>query len=210
MHLARPSPRSARVFVSAPRTPPRRPARGFTILELLIALAIIGMVVTALLRGSANLLGERASTPDDAFDKAVQECRKAALKDGKEIHLLFRRDRDGGKKFLVVDGEAPPLDPLAGLPPDAVAGVLKEIPVPAKDDLEITFLSSQKGGDRILVAGVVVETTTVPFVKFYSDGTCTPFRAQFVTRDSQRILSIDPWTCAKVLTPPDPYAAPPP
>jgi general secretion pathway protein H len=37
-------------------------------------------------------------------------------------------------------------------------------------------------------------------VTFYNDGTCTPFRAQVRTYAGAHMLSVDPWTCAPVLT----------
>jgi hypothetical protein len=59
-----------------------------------------------------------------------------------------------------------------------------------------------------LVGGVALESNPTTHVTFYSDGTCSPFRAQFTRPGAASIQSIDPWTCAPVLTPPDPYAQP--
>ena len=61
----------------------------------------------------------------------------------------------------------------------------------------------------ILLGGVAVETQTLPFVTFYSDGTCTPFRAQIQRNGGVTALAIDPWTCAAVLAPADPNAPSP-
>jgi general secretion pathway protein H len=65
------------------------------------------------------------------------------------------------------------------------------------------------GGNTILVGGVLIESKTIPHVTFYSDGTCQAFRAQFTRGGASSILSIDPWTCAPVLPPPDPNAPAP-
>ena len=54
--------------------------------------------------------------------------------------------------------------------------------------------------------GMLVETQPLPFVSSYSAGTCVPFRVQFRSTGAARTLSIDPWTCAEVLPPPDPNA----
>jgi hypothetical protein len=40
----------------------------------------------------------------------------------------------------------------------------------------------------------------MPSVTFYDDGTCTPFRVQLRTNAGAHMLTIDPWTCAPVLT----------
>ena len=89
---------------------------------------------------------------------------------------------------------------------------MKSFPVhPATaGDLTVDFLgASTKGGNTILVGGVLIEAKTIPYVTFYSDGTCLPFRAQFTRGGASSILAIDPWTCAPVLLPPDPNAPAP-
>jgi general secretion pathway protein H len=122
------------------------------------------------------------------------------------VRLAFRREVDS-RRFVLIDSAAPAAsrDGFAP-PPDANAGVLAEYPVPNAGDLEVTFLSTQKGGNTILLGGVLVETTTVPYATFYTDGTCSPFRAQFMKNAAVHIISIDPWTCAPMLKPVDPNA----
>lgn len=165
--------------------------RGFTLLEVLLALAIIALIASVLIGGSASLLSDRAVTPTDVFWKTVQECRKAALKTGKDVRLAFD-PKD--KKFLVSDASG------------RESGT-QEYPIPSPgDDLVLTFLTTQKGASMILLGGVAVETQTLPFVTFYSDGTCTPFRAQIQRNSGVTALAIDPWTCAAVLTSADPNA----
>ena len=179
---------------SAIRSTARR--RGaFTVLELLLALAIIALLGTVLIGGSARLLSDQPVSADEVFWKAVQQARKSALKTGGEVRLTFVDDRDKGRSFVVNDGTTPKEFPL----------------VPATSaDLAVTFLVAQKGGNAVLVAGTLVETQTIPFVTFYGDGTCTAFRAQFQRGSGVHTVAIDPWTCAQVLTPPDPNAPPAP
>ncbi len=175
------------------RTFSRRAFRAFTLLELLLGLAIIALLGTVLIGGSAQLLNNHPVSPDEVFWKAVQEARKNALKTGNDTRLTFVDDKDKGKAFVVSDGTAPQEFPL--VPATAV-------------DLTVTFLVAQKGGNAVLIAGTLVETQTVPNVVFYADGTCTAFRAQFQRAGAVHQLAIDPWTCAPVLTPPDPNAPP--
>lgn len=205
MNSVPPSPRSAR-SASGIRPSSFRAPRGFTLLEILLAIAIIALIGTVLIGGGANLLAEKPATADEMFDKAVQEARKLALKSGKDVRLAFRREVDS-RRFVLIDSAAPAVsrDGFAP-PPDANAGVLAEYPVPNAGDLEVTFLSTQKGGNTILLGGVLVETTTVPYATFYTDGTCSPFRAQFMKNAAVHIISIDPWTCAPMLKPVDPNA----
>jgi len=187
-----------------------RRRQAFTLLEVLLVLAIIGLLGGVLIGGSAALLRDRPATADDVFDKVVQEARKAALKSEKDVRLVFRKDGEV-KRFALVDSAAPPADPNnPNAIPDPNAGTLQEFPIPNPGDLDVSFLVSQKGGNSILIGGVAVETTTIPYVTFYSDGTCSPFRAQFVTNGATHTTAIDPWTCAPMLVPPDPNAPPPP
>ena len=178
---------------SANRRPSTRGARrGFTLLEILLSLAIIALIGSVLIGGSAQLLNDKPVSADDVFWKAVQEARKTALNSGREVRLTFLDDKDKGKAFIVDDGTVKQQFPVAAGP---------------TDNLEVTFLSTQKSTSSILVGGVLLETQTTR-VKFYPDGTCTPFRTQFFRNGAQHILSIDPWTCAPVLAPPDPNAPP--
>lgn len=178
------------------RSPRFRPSRrAFTILELLLALAIIALLGTVLIGGSAQLLSDKPVSADEVFWKAVQEARKNALKSGNETRLTFLDDRDQGKAFVVNDGTAQQAFPL---------------PATAGADLVVSFLTTQKGASAVLIAGQMVETQTVPAVIFYGDGTCTAFRAQFQRGGSTHLIEIDPWTCAPMLTPPDPNAPPTP
>jgi general secretion pathway protein H len=188
--------RAARVC--APTVPPslshastRRTRAAFTLLELLLALAIIGLMGAVFIGGSAQMLSDRPVSADDVFWKAVQEARKQALKTGHEFRITFVDDRDKGKRFIVSDGNTPHDFPL---------------PAAVGPDFTVSFLTTQKGASAVLVAGQMVETQTLPAVLFYGDGTCTAFRAQFQRGGNTHLIAIDPWTCAPVLTPPDPNA----
>jgi len=68
---------------------PNRGSRGFTLLEILLALAIIALLASVLIGGSAALLNDRTATPTEVFWKTVQACRKTALKTGQDVRLGF-------------------------------------------------------------------------------------------------------------------------
>lgn len=179
--------------------------RAFTLLEVLLALAIIALLGGVLIAGGAHLLSEKPATPRDVFWKAVQEARKAALRAEHDMRLKYDKEK---KQFLILDGLAPTRVAADGFTREEVP--LKQFPIaPAlAGDLEVTFLPAGKAGPSILIGGVLIESQPVPFVTFYSDGTCTAFRAQFMRSGAASTVSIDPWTCAPVLTPADQAGSP--
>ncbi len=179
--------------------------RGFTLLEILLCLALIALLGGVLIGGSSHLLSDQPATPHGLFWKAVQEARKTALQSQREVRMKFDRDK---KQFLLIDGLAPTT--LAEDGCTRLETPLKVFPLATETagDLTVDFLAaSAKGGNAILVGGVLLESRTVPFVSFYPDGTCTAFRAQFAREGGSTILAIDPWTCAPVLNAADSHAS---
>jgi prepilin-type N-terminal cleavage/methylation domain-containing protein len=172
--------------------PGRRGRGGFTLLEILLAMAIIALLVGVLVGGSSALLDDRPATINEVFWKSVQEARKCALRHERDVFLRFVDDKDKGKLFTVTDGPEVKSFPL---PPSALTR-----------DLMVDFLSTQKGGHMAVLGGVVVDVSKIDFVTFYSDGTCSPFRLQVMRNGAASALEIDPWTCAPILVQPDPYA----
>lgn len=170
--------------------------RAFTLLEVLLALAIIALLGGVLVSGTARLLSDTPETPTEIFWQAVQETRKAALKAEREMRLKFDREK---KQFVIVDGRAPTRLAADGFTVEEAPVKVFPVPGVADSQFEVSFLSSAKGGPMILVGGVLLESQPIPFVTFYPDGTCTAFRAQFTRSGAASTLAIDPWTCAPVL-----------
>jgi len=163
----------------------RRPQRAgaFTVLEVVMVIALIAMLTGVLVTGSVRLANSRAATPEDVFWKAVMETRKMALLSGREVRLSYS-DKDK-ERVLVAK---------------ATDGIEQRFSFEWTGELKLDFLSTQKGSSTMLLAGQLVETQTMPFVTFYGDGTCSPFRLQLRTGGEARTLAIDPWTCSLVLT----------
>lgn len=185
----------------------RRQRHGFTLLEVLLSLALIALLAGVLVGMSSRLMTDQPATVSDVFWLAVREARKAALKSEHEIRLKFDKDK---KQFLLVDGLAPATLSADGFTRVETPRKTFRVPPPFNTDLAVDFLAPapKGGGNAILVGGVLIEAQTIPYVSFYSDGTCRPFRAQFVRGGATSVLSVDPWTCAPVLTPTDPNAPP--
>lgn len=168
------------MFVSAPRS--RAGRSGFTLLEVLITIALIALLTGVLVVGTNRLLGDRPKTADELFWIAVGEARKDALLNNRDVRLGF-----DAKTYEFVASAAGAETRHAFVP---------------KTIAEFDFLAPKAAGtsSAILMGGQLVETQTMPAVVFYGDGTCSPFRAQIKTRNGARVLEIDPWTCAPMLT----------
>lgn len=158
--------------------------RGFTLLEILLAVALIGLLAAALVAGATHLVDTKPSSPSDVFWQAVQAARRAALEQNQDVALSVD---DKEHRFVVTAQEG-----------------TQYFPLPDKQNLTVDFLPMAAGRSSVLIGGALLETQTLPAVTFYADGTCTPFRTQIRTPGADAtVLAIDPWTCAPVLTPPE-------
>jgi prepilin-type N-terminal cleavage/methylation domain-containing protein len=166
---------------TAPRFPGGR--SGFTLLEVLITIALIALLTGVLVVGTNRLLSDRPKSADELFWAAAGKVRQDALLNNRDVRLSL----DAKTYEFVAYSE----------------GVETRYPFVGKATAELEFLAAKAVGtssSSILVGGNVVETQTIPFVTFYRDGTCSPFRVQLKSRNGVRVLEIDPWTCAPMLT----------
>jgi general secretion pathway protein H len=155
--------------------------RGFTIVEVLLTLALIVLVGTIFISGTNSLLASKASSPDDQFWQVCSQARREALEEQRDVVMAYDPKTRG---FVLSDGTQ-----------------VRSVPVNGPEDLTIDFHPAQSdSASSSLIGGVLVDTTVLPAVTFYSDGTCTPFKVQLRTSAGAHLLSIDPWTCAPVLT----------
>ncbi len=169
------------MFATASNSPGGR-RDAFTLLEVLVTIALIALLTGVLVVGTNRLLGDRPKTADELFWTAVSATRHDALFNQHDVRLSL----DTKKNEFVAVG---------------AGGAETRHPFVAKEINEFDFLapSAADGATSVLLGGQLVETKTVPFVTFYRDGTCSPFRAQLKSRNGVRILEIDPWTCAQML-----------
>ncbi len=156
---------------------------GFTLLEILLCIAIIAALAGVLVTGAFRLTEHKDLSPDEIFWKAVMETRKKALLSGADQQLRIT----GRARNLAIEADGP--------------GGPAMYPFNSDGSLSVDFLGMQKMASAIMIAGQAIDTGTVPYVTLYSDGTCTPFRVQFHAGASPaHTISIDPWTCAPVFT----------
>lgn len=155
--------------------------RAFTMLEILLSLALLSLLVAALVSGATQFLNSRARSPEEVFWEATRLARRTALNGEQEVPFSFDAKE---KQFVIGAATAARRIEIPGAPPE----------------LTVDLLQAQASGGSVLIGGQLVDTRTLPSVSFYPDGTCTPFRVQFRTNGPARVIAIDPWTCAPVLT----------
>jgi prepilin-type N-terminal cleavage/methylation domain-containing protein len=157
-------------------------ARAFTLLEILIVLALIGLLSGVLVSGAGRLLKRGPLTPEQIFWQMVATTRRHALQHSADVVLRF----DEKARTLIARATDGKEIGRATLP----------------EGVKLEFLAGAASGPSILLAGERVETTVVPRVTFYTDGTCTPFRVQLRGASGNLgLITIDPWTCARSIAP---------
>lgn len=150
----------------------------FTLLEVLVTIALILLLAGLVIGASITLLRERPATGEEVVKYAIAQARRYAVENDREVRLSY----DAKEKAFVA----------------STRDGTRTFPVDFPGELQIEFLSSQKGG-AVLLGGDLVETARLPYVTFYPDGACSWFRAQLRTGGPARVLAIDPWTCAPML-----------
>jgi general secretion pathway protein H len=154
-----------------------RPAlRAFTLLEVLLAIALLGLLGGLFISGGGDLFRARERTATDVFWQAVQAARLQALQEDTTVLLHF----DEKKLRLVWNS----------------AASAHELDWPGKN---LEFLPVEQN-DTILLGGQLAGTGRLAVVRFHADGGVDRFRAQLTDAAGQITrLDLDPWTCAPVL-----------
>lgn len=158
----------------------RRSGRGlaaFSLLEVILMLALVGLTTALFVSGAAALARPRDLPPRDQFWSALTAARQLALESGREVRLVFDRPE---RRLVWSDGTAQRGQVIAVSNVDFLPDVTES---------------------AVLLGGELTETSTLPTVQFYPDGTCDPFRAQVLALDGRRaVWLVDPWTCAPILS----------
>lgn len=149
----------------------------FTLIEMLLVIALLALMSTVLISGTTGFFQMRDARPDQVFWQAVTQARQQALDHEETVYLRFDPDAKqlvwswpDGKETASLHGET------------------------------LRFLPAQTISSKLL-GGMLVETGTLPGVHFYPDGTCDAFRAELTSPEGKKDeLRVDPWTCAPMLS----------
>ena len=155
----------------------RGSSRAFTLLEIMVVIALIGLLTGVLVTGSVTLLRDRPVTGEEQLRSVLTKVRRQATGHLVEVRLSFDAKK---KQFVASSAEG-----------------LRIIPVEVPGEFSVQFVPAAKG-NSILIGGDILETGSLSFITFYSDGTCSPFRAQLRTGGPARVMNFDPWTCAEM------------
>ncbi len=153
---------------------------GFTLIEVMVIIALLGALAAVLAVGASRALTERAESPEEIFWAAINETRKQALLNETDVVLSFDADEQVFRALAM--------------------GEQKEFPVPIEGRMELDFLGVSGGDQTVMIGGRLVEAGVIDSVTFFSDGTCLSFRARMSIAAREPVLfEIDPWTCAPIL-----------
>lgn len=151
--------------------------RAFTLLEVILAIALLGIVASLFITGGSEMFRARERTLVDVFWSAVQAARLQAVQEDTTVTMRFdEKDRRIVWRSAGSDEH--------------------ETDWPGRN---LEFLSSESH-DSILIGGQLAGTGQRATVRFYADGTTDRFRAQLTDANGQiSRLELDPWTAAPVV-----------
>ena len=149
----------------------------FTILELMVVIALVGLISVSVVGVSMALLRDKPVTGEEAVRNAVATTRRQAVLQSRELSLGFDKKANC---FVISSGEESQL-----------------LGNEMKGPLEVEFLPPNKDSS-MLIGGDVLEGGALKVVLFFPDGACQPFRAQIRTGGAARSIAFDPWTCAEI------------
>ncbi|RXK54916.1 hypothetical protein ESB00_03190 [Oleiharenicola lentus] len=165
-----------RLQISPHRAAPGR--RAFTVLEVILAIALLGLVAGLFISGGNDLFRSRQRTPADIFWEAVQAARLQAVQEDVVVTMRF----DEKEQRLIWSGP--------------VAGAERSLAWPGKN---LEFLPAESN-DTVLIGGQLVGTGALPAVRFHADGTTDRFRVQLTDAEGRvSRLELDPWTAAPIV-----------
>ena len=154
----------------------RRDRRGFTLIEILLVLALMTLLVSLFIAGASDFFRAQEKTMKDVFWESVQAARLQAVEGDRTIEMSYDE-----KKHQLRWGTGETAGSVAW---------------PGKS---LEFLPVEKR-DFVLIGGQMKETGKVVAVKFYADGCVENFRAQLSEADGKdSYLEIDQWTCAPIV-----------
>ena len=152
----------------------------FTLIEILLVLAVIALLSSLFLTGVAVLTARDEQTLEEVFDQAVREAKWRALDGGRPVTLEFDEEK---KAFVLRRSE------------EAIA----EHPVQiGGESARVRFFQQRPRDTYVLIRGELVQTDPVPRVTFHPDGSSTPFSVELSYGAETLRFPVDPWTGARL------------
>ena len=146
---------------------------GFTLVEVLLVLALMALLSGVLIVGGANLLDGGKDDPEAALLAVLQKVRREAVERDVVIELRIEGD---GETFIWGDR-----------PEQAVT-------LPVSENVRARLLAPTSLG-AVLIGGEA-EERPLPRLRIYPDGTCDIARLEVRRNGARRLHDIDPMTCA--------------
>lgn len=175
--------------------PAVRRRQGFTLLEVLLVVALIGLLSGVLVTGLTRMLNPPPDSPAQAFWHAARAARKHALENATQVRLSYNAD-DGAFEAVAEDGTAlDPIRPPAGTRVEFLSGIVP--PTLASNGVNGTV-------NRLFSGVLDAADAPTPSVTFFSDGTSSLYRVRIQASLSgadtiTSIIEVDPWTCSPML-----------
>lgn len=159
---------------------------GFTLFELLLTIALIGLLSTMFVWNINSMLKQgEIETLENEFWDAVEIAKRDSVFNRRPYLLRFNED---DLAFEIVSGE------------EIQTFIVDTSAFGGDTDIEVEFQEELPENGSVLIGGRLVTTREIEEVRFFPDGTCTPFGVSLKIADFQSQISIDPWTGAE-LTP---------
>ena len=145
---------------------------GFTLIETIVVLMLIGLIASVLISGASSLFNNaREQDPETALLSLFQKVRGEAVESGQVIEMK-------------------PLPEDAGF----LYGADGVEMLPKREGYTVRLISPEIVSASLI--GGQLEEKPLLKVRFYPDGSCDPMRIQIRRGDTRRVYAIDPWTAA--------------
>lgn len=145
---------------------------GFTLIEIVLVLALIGLIASILISGATSVFNSaREQDPETAVLSMLQKVRGEAVEKGEVVELK-------------------PLPEDAGF----IWGADGVATLPKVEGYTVRLLTPEVVSAFLI--GGQLEEKPITHVRFYPDGSCDPLRIQVRRGENRRVYAIDPWTAA--------------